>query len=193
MGLSHGGTERGRAPAASSVAMAVLWLEGVALLIAAPLLGAVPQAGTGGVLPVLLPVVLAALVPCAALLTVSHVLPAVALGHGWARRRGSARRGWRVAAVAVPALLLPVGVPLLVVVLYAPGDAPGSWPEARDWLTYAAVVYGVSLAASLAAHRSVLRADAGGRSPWPVGRVLSYGSLALCVEFAAVLAVLARA
>ncbi|MGW0551349.1 hypothetical protein [Streptomyces altiplanensis] len=182
--LSRGGIRQEQGAAPSSVSMAVLWIEGCGLLLAMPLFGVVPEARTVFVLPVILPALLFA----GSLITAACVLPSVALGHWLEKRWGSGRRWWWVAAATMLVALSAVGLSLLVVALYGQGAALGSWREAFGWLGYVAVLFCASLPATLAAHMTVLRADAG-RPIRPVGQILGYGSLALLTESVGVLVV----
>ncbi|MGW7196683.1 hypothetical protein [Streptomyces chryseus] len=165
--------------------MTVLWVEGCGLLVAMPLLGVVPEARTLFVLPVLLLVVFCV----GALVTALYVLPSVAFGHWLGKRRGGERRWWWLVPAAGVVLVPVVGLPLLLVSCYGSAPVLDSRQDMLDWSLYAAVLYGVSLPAALAAHAAVLRADAG-RSSASVLRILGYGSLVLVIEWAVVLGTL---
>lgn len=176
--------ERGAAP--SSVSVAVLCVEGLGLLLAMPLFGVVPEARTVLVLPLVLP----ALVLVSSVVTAVCVLPSVVLGHWLGRRGENGERWWWVAAAAGPGVLPAVGLSLAAVAVYGQGGVLGSRQDALGRLLYAAVLYAVSVPAALAAHATILRADAG-RPVRPVGRVLGYGALVLVTELVGVLVVLA--
>ncbi|MGW1652706.1 hypothetical protein [Streptomyces atratus] len=173
--------EQGAAP--SSVSMAVLWVEGFGLLLAMPLFGVVPEARS----VVLLPLVLLALLFIGSLVSATYVLPSVALGHWLGERWGSGRRWWWVVTAAVLVLVPIVGLPL-VVAFCVRGPAFSSWQDILDGLLYASALYCISIPAALAAHSTVLRANAG-RPVRSVGKILGYGSLVLLVELAGVLMV----
>ncbi|GGX18071.1 hypothetical protein [Streptomyces chryseus] len=162
--------------------MTVLGLEGCGLLVATPLLGVVPEARTLVVLPVLLLAVLCV----GALATVVYVLPSVALGHWLGKRRDGERRWWWLVPAAGVVLVPVVGLPLLLMSFYGSAPVLDARQDMLDWSLYAAVLYGVSLPAALAAHTAVLRADAG-RPSASVRRILAYGSLVLVIEWVVVL------
>ncbi len=168
----------GRGAAPSSVSMTVLCAESPARLPAAPLLGIVPDARAVFLLPLVLP----ALVLASAVVTVALVLPSVALGHWLGLRRGSGRRWW--VAVATAAVLLPAaGLPWAAAAVYGRGGLPGL-------LLFATVLYALSLPAALAAHTTVLRADAG-RPVRSTGWFLGYGAVASAVVLVGASVVLA--
>ncbi|MGW6055338.1 hypothetical protein [Streptomyces sp. NPDC055189] len=175
--------ERGTAP--SSVSMAVLWVEGIGLILARPLFGAIPDARA----VISLPFVVLVLFFVAALLSAVFVLPSVALGHWVAERRGSGRRWCWVMAAALLVLVLIVGLLLLAVAFNGGGPGFSSWQDIFDWLLYASAVYCICMPAVLAAHSTVVRADAG-RRVWSAGQVLGYGVVVLLVESLGVLVVL---
>ncbi|MFD5098771.1 hypothetical protein [Streptomyces albidochromogenes] len=164
---------------------AVLWFEGCGLLMARPLLGAVPEAGTLVVLPLLLPVVFC----LGTLVTATYVLPSVALGHLLGNRWAGGRRWWLLVPAAGVMLVPVVGLPLLLVACHGSASVFASRQNMLDWSLYAAVLYGVCLPAALTAHVTVLRTDAG-RPGVSVGRIVAYGSLALVVECGVVVAAL---
>ncbi|MFH8471561.1 hypothetical protein [Streptomyces sp. NPDC018000] len=92
-------------------------------------------------------------------------------------------------ATAGSLVLAPVVGTLLIVAFYGRGPAYISWQDILDWLLYASALYCISMPAALAAHITVLRADAG-HPVRSVGQILGYGSLLLLVELAGVLIVL---
>ncbi|MFJ1545797.1 hypothetical protein [Streptomyces sp. NPDC088246] len=179
--LLRGGIRQKQGAAPSSVSMAVLWVEGFGLLLAMPLFGVVPEARSVFVLPL----VLLALLFIGSLVSAAYVLPSVALGHWMGERWGSGRRWWWVVTAAVLVLVPVVGLPL-VVAFYGRGPVFSSWQDILDWLLYASALYCISIPAVLAAHRTVLREDAG-HPVRSVGQILGYGSLVLLVELAGVL------
>ncbi|MFI7405139.1 hypothetical protein ACIBW9_32455 [Streptomyces sp. NPDC049541] len=183
--LSRGDRREKQGTAPSSVSMAVLWVEGFCLLLAMPLFGAVPEARSLFVLPL----VVLALLFIGSLMSAAFVLPSVAVGHWLGERRGSGKRWWWVVTAAVLVLVLVGGLLLLVVACYERGPVFSSWQAILDWLLYALASYCISIPAVLAAHRAVVRADAGHRV-WSVGQILGYGSLVLLVESVGVLTVL---
>ncbi|MEV7166496.1 hypothetical protein ACIQ9K_35350 [Streptomyces microflavus] len=180
--LSRGGLRESQGTAPSSVSMAVLWVEGIGLLLAMPLFGAVPEARSLFVLPL----VVLALLFIGSLISAAFVLPSVALGHWLGERQGSGRRWWWVATAALLVLVLVGSLSLLAVASYERGPAFSSWEDILDWLLYASAFYCISIPAVLAAHRAVVRADAGHRV-WSVSQILGYGSLVLLVESVGVL------
>ncbi|MPY55031.1 hypothetical protein [Streptomyces acidicola] len=182
--LSRGDLREKQGNAPSSVSMAVLWVEGFGLILAMPLFGVVPEARSVFVLPM----VMLALLFISSLISAAFVLPSVTLGHWLGERWGGGRRWWWVLTAAVLVLVL-VGILSLVVASYEQGSVFSSWQDILDWSLYASTVYCISIPAVLAAHRAVLRADAGHRV-WSVGQILGYGSLLLLVEAVGVLMVL---
>ncbi|MGQ4355842.1 hypothetical protein [Streptomyces drozdowiczii] len=183
--LSRGDRREKQSTAPSSVSMAVLWVEGIGLLLAMPLLGAVPEARSLFVLPL----VVLALLFIGSLISAAFVLPSVALGHWLGGRQGSGRRWWWVVTAALLVLVVVGILSLLAVASYERGPAFSSWQDILDWLLYASAFYCISIPAVLAAHGAVVRADSGHRV-WSVGRILGYGSLVLLVESVGVLMVL---
>ncbi|MET8831339.1 hypothetical protein ABZX40_39965 [Streptomyces sp. NPDC004610] len=164
--------------------MAVLWVEGCALLVAMPLFGVVPEARSVFVLPLVLLVLLF----LGALVAATYVLPSVALGHWLGGRRGSGRRWWWVMTGAALGLVPAIGLALLVVAFSGESPVFSSWQDIRDWLLYAAALYSISVPAALAAHRTVLHADAG-HPVRSAGHIIGYGALLLLTELVVVLMV----
>ncbi|MEU6673806.1 hypothetical protein [Streptomyces sp. NPDC046925] len=154
-------------------------------MLVMPLFGVIPEARS----VLLLPLVALGLLFAASLVSAAFVLPSVALGHWMAQRRGSGRRGWWVLASALLVSVLVVSLSLLVVASRGEGPVFSSWRGSLVWLLYASVFCCVSMPAVLAAHRVVVRAEAGYRV-WSAGQVLGYGAVLLLVELMGVLVVL---
>jgi hypothetical protein len=94
-----------------------------------------------------------------------------------------------VVTAALLLLVLVGSLSLLVLASYEREPVFSSWQDILNWLLYASAFYCISIPAVLAAHRAVVRADAGHRV-WSVGQILGYGSLVLLVESVGVLMVL---
>ncbi|MFI6960728.1 hypothetical protein [Streptomyces sp. NPDC050255] len=139
----------------------------------------------GVMLPFTLMVGLPALMGASAILTAVYVLPAVALGHWFGRLAGHGRRWWWVAATTALGLLPAAALTVMVRVLQSESLA---WQQlALDSLLFAGAVGAASTPASVAAHMTMLREDAG-RPVRPVGDILLWGTLALSTELTACLA-----
>ncbi|MGR8009253.1 hypothetical protein [Streptomyces hypolithicus] len=173
---------RGAAP--SSVAMAVLWVEGWALVVSRPFVsGATPRLWE---LLWLLPIATPFLALAVSLVTALHVLPSLALGHWLGKRWGDGKRWWWVAAGVAVGLVPATGLPMLA--WYGLGDGPFSQADAVGWPASAGVLFGSALPAALAAHATVLREEAG-RPVRPVARIIAWGALAVSTTFVIALAV----
>lgn len=163
----EGAVGKGAAP--SAVSMAVLGVEGAMLCAAlflvaldadpGPGSGAAPGGSFGALL--LSPLLLLLILFAAVVLTLGYVLPAVLLAH-WTARQLTGRTAWW-------------WIPPTCTLWVLPALAVPSWHLACLAL-YAAVLPPV-----LAAHFTVVRADAG-RPVQPCASILTWGTLAvLCV------------
>ncbi|UUU33114.1 hypothetical protein JIX56_26390 [Streptomyces sp. CA-210063] len=161
----EGAVRKGAAP--SAVSMAVLGVEG-ALVCAALFLSALdadpgPRTAPGGSFGALLlsPLLLLLILFAAAVLTVGYVLPAVLLAH-WTARQLTGRTAWWWIPPACTLWVLPATV-------------------VPAWHLAGLALYAAVLPATLAAHHTVVRADAG-RPVQPCAAILTWGTLGvLCV------------
>ncbi len=156
----EGATRKSAEPAA--VSMAVLGVEG-ALLCAALCLVALnlPSGPVGGEvfsIFALSPLLFLLVLFAAALLTTAYVLPAMVLAH-WTARQLTGRVAWWWIPPACTLWVLPaLAVP--------------------SWQLAAFAVYAVALPPALAAHFTVVRADAG-RPVQPCAAILTWGAVAV--------------
>lgn len=159
----EGAVRKGAAP--SAVSMAVLGVEGALLCAVLFLVGLGTAQGPGGgaaftafaVAPLLLLLLLFA----ATVLTVAYVLPALHLAH-WTARQLTGRTAWWWIPPACTLWVLPtLAVP--------------------SWHLTGLALYAAALPPALAAHHTLVRADAG-RPVQPCAAILTWGALAvLCV------------
>lgn len=159
----EGAVGKGAAP--SAVSMAVLGVEG-AMLCAALFVAALdarsedaPWKAAGAIL--LAPLLLLLIIFAATVLTVAYVLPAVLLAHWTARQLTGRTAWWWIPPACTPWVLPALAVP--------------------SWHLAGLALYAAVLAPALAAHHTVVRADAG-RPVQPCAAILTWGTLAvLCV------------
>lgn len=159
----EGAVRKGAAP--SAVSMAVLGVEG-ALLCAALFLVALdarsgPVPGESFGVLMISPLLLLLILFAAAVLTVGYVLPAVLLAH-WTARQLTGRTAWWWIPPTCTLWVLPATV-------------------VPAWHLAGLALYAAVLPPTLAAHYTVVRADAG-RPVQPCAAILTWGTLVvLCV------------
>ncbi|MFF9041200.1 hypothetical protein ACF090_37710 [Streptomyces sp. NPDC014892] len=151
-------TVRGGA-APSAVSMAVLGVEGalmgVVLLLVGLDSGHTSEVPSGTLL--LSPLLLLLLLFAATVVTVAYVLPAVALAHWTARQLTGGVAWWWIPPACTLWVLPALAVP--------------------SWRLPGLACYAVALLPALAAHHTLVRADAG-RPVQPCAAILTWGTLA---------------